>query len=206
MGAGNLFGQGIKNFSAELDANYYYYFLTKTKNNNFNYGFSVILSACINKVKLSSGVNYATKNYYSQSDPSLNLDSIEKRSYKVAYLNVPVLFSYNVLSIKTFKSFILIGIIFNQIINYSIESKYANKEPILEKNITEGQKLGMTLTCGLSFSKTISKHFAINFSPSFNFKLSSDHFNDRPSYRNLSDDKYSFGVKVGVEYFIRALE
>ncbi|GAB4460339.1 MAG: hypothetical protein Fur0028_13620 [Bacteroidales bacterium] len=184
-------------FSAELDANYYYYFFL---NNNFNYGSSILISKYIHKLKMSSGINYSVKSFYTQGDPFY---SIKKRDYKIAYLNFPIIGNIEIISQKSFYSSILIGFAFNRIINYGIKSYYLNDETLIENNIKKDQILGVSIICGITISKPINNRFILNLSPCVNYKLIPDHRDQRPNYRSLPDDKISVGLKIGAEYLLK---
>ena len=68
--------------SIQMDANYFYYRMGGNTRNSFNYGFSFLLSETLNNIKISSGINYATKNYYYQVDPDALTYFLTKREYK----------------------------------------------------------------------------------------------------------------------------
>ncbi len=195
-----IYGQKKNYFSIEGDANYYYYFIGENNSNNFNYGFSIIISEYINKLKVSSGINYAIMSFDTQGDIFY---SIKNREYKIVYLNFPIIGNFEIISQNTFVSSILIGVIFNHILDYNIKTYYLNGETLTENNIKENQKLGVTLTFGTTFSKSIGNKYTLNFSPFINYKLVSDHDSQRPSYRNLPNDKISLGFKIGIEYFLK---
>jgi len=187
-------------FSTEFDANYYYYFIGENNSNNFNYGFSMLISKHIQKLKLSTGINYSIKSYDSQGDPFY---SIQKREYKVEYLNFPIIANIEIISQKKFFSSILTGFVFNHILDYNIKSYYLNGETLTEDNLIDNKKLGTTFVLGTAFSKSVGNKCLLNLSPFINFKLIPDHDNQRPDYKNIPDDKISFGVKIGIEYMFK---
>ena len=162
------FSQDKDYFSTEFDANYYYYFVGDNNSNNFNYGFSILISKYINKVKVSSGINYSTKSYNTQGDPFW---LIEKREHNLDYLNFPIITNIEIFSHRKFSSSVLTGFTFNQIIDYKIKSFYLNGETLIEDNLLNDKKLGLTFLLGTTFSKSIGNKWLLNLSPFINYKL-----------------------------------
>ncbi len=195
-----IYGQKKNYLSIEGDANYYYYFIGENNTNNFNYGFSIIISEYINKLKVSSGINYSIKSYDSQGD---QFYSIKKREYKLGYLNFPIIGNFEIISKKTFTSSILIGLVFDKIIDYNIRSYYLNGKTVTEDNLKGNQKLGVSLIFGATFSKLIGNRCKLNLSPFINYKLTPESDSQSPNYRNLAYDKLSVGFKIGIEYLFK---
>lgn len=194
------YSQEKKYFSIEMDVNYYYYFLGENNTNNFNYGLSIIVSKYINKLKISSGLNYSIKSYDSDGD---DFFLIKKREYKLDYLNFPILSNIEIINRKSFNSSILFGFIFNKILDYNIKSYYFN-EKTLNNNINENKtNLGTTLNLGLTYSKITGKKWQLNISPFINYILIPDHYNGKPQYTNFPDDRFSLGLKMGIEYLCK---
>ena len=183
------------NFSIECDANYYYYFVGNNSN-NFNYGFSLLTSKNINFLKISAGINYSTKSYYSQEDP---LSLILKRVYNLEYLNFPIIVNSEIYSRRKFSSSLLIGIAFNHIIKYHILSYYKNGEILIENILLDDKSLGVTFITGTTFSWAIGNKCLLNLAPFINYRLIPDHDNQRPDYKNIPNDKIAVGCKIGVE-------
>jgi len=192
FGALKTYSQDKDYFSTEFDANYYYYFVGNNNSNNLNYGFSLLVSKYIQKLKFSTGINYSIKSYNSQGDPFY---SIEKRKYNLEYLNFPIIANIEIFSHRNFRSSILTGFTFNHIIDYNITSFYL-----------DNRKLGVTFMLGATFSKSIGNKCLLNLSPSINYKLVPDHDNQRPDYKNISDDKISIGFRIGIEYLFKTTE
>jgi len=194
------FSQDKDYFSTEFDANYYYYFVGDNSSNNFNYGFSILISKYINKVKVSSGINYSTKSYNTQGDPFW---LIEKREHNLDYLNFPIITNIEIFSHRKFSSSVLTGFTFNQIVDYKIKSFYLNGETLIEDNLLNDKKLGLTFLLGTTFSKSIGNKWLLNLSPFINYKLIPDHNDQRPDYKNIPDDRVFLGFKLGIEYLFK---
>lgn len=107
------YSQDKNYFSTEFDVNYYYYFVGKHNSNNLNYGFSLLVSKYIKKLKLSTGINYLIKSYDSQGDPFY---LTERRKHNLKYINFPIIENIEILSQKKFCLSILTGFTFNNII------------------------------------------------------------------------------------------
>ncbi len=189
-----------KQFSIEFDINYNYYFLGDTRSNQLNEGFSFLGSTYIRKLKLSTGVNYCAKHYNEQGDPFF---SIEKRAYDALYLNFPIIANIELSSKRNFASSLLLGLAFNQIIDYKIKSYYINGTSTIETNLLKNRKLGAVLMIGTTFSKPISSRFQINFSPMINYKLILNSLELRPDYKNIPDDRLAVGFKMGIEFLFK---
>lgn len=182
--------QDKDHFSTEFDANYYYYFSIGKSTNKFNYGFSALISKYIHKLKISSGLNYSTKSYYYEVTPIISTNYLKRRNYKINYLNFPIIGNIEMFSQKSFSYSILIGIAFNRIINYRINSYYlyngasANTIPVKDHNF------GTTSTFGATISKSLSNRYILNLSPFIN--------------SNLPLGNISAGFKISIEYLFKA--
>lgn len=197
------FSQDKDYFSTEFDANYYYYFVGENKSNNLNYGFSLLVSKYIQKVKLSTGINYSTKSYDSEGD---QFYSIQKREYNIEYLNYPIIANIEIFTQRKFYSSILTGFTFNQIIDYNIKSYYLNGETLVENNLLDNKRLGLAFMLGTALSKTVGNNYQIALTPFINYKIVPDHDNQRPDYKNIPDDKVFIGFKIGVEYLFKTTD
>lgn len=202
----NAFGQENSSYSIELNSNYIFYFVANPKysvnyKNFFNCGFSLFGSQYLNdRTKLSLGINYSTKYFYYTQEPTLFNDFFTKQEYLIKYINIPILISYNFFKISDFKIGITSGFFGNHIISYDINRYYLNMDTKKDKNVKAGQKSGLSYRLGLEFSKLITQRLIINISPFFDYKIFLDFDEQRPDYRNLTDDRFSTGFRLGVEY------
>jgi len=203
FGALKTYSQSKDYFSTEFNVNYYYYFVGNNNSNNLNYGFSLLFSKNIQKLKISTGISYSIKSYNSQSDPFY---SIQKREYNLEYLNFPITANIEVFSHRKFCSSILTGFTFNHIVDYNIKTYYQNGETLKENDLLDNKKLGITFMFGTTLSKLIGNKCIMNLSPFINYNLVPDHDNQRPDYRNIPDDKISIGFRIGIEYLFKTTE
>ncbi len=152
------------------------------------------------KLKLSTGINYSTKSYYSQADIN---NSIAKREYDLKYLNIPIIANIELMSQKGVSISLLTGFVFNNIVDYNIETYFLNGDSENENDLLEDKKIGVTYMLGTTFSKSIGEKFILNMSPIANYKLIPDHSDQRPNYKNIPNDRLSLGFKIGIEYLIK---
>ena len=192
-----LYGQEKNRSSVEIQGNTSFFFL---RNNNFNHGYSLILSRYINKIKVSAGVNYATKNTYTKHVPSYWLDSVYQLNYNIKYLHFPLLVTFNVYTFNSLKLNTTAGIVFNRILDYDIVEKRNNKPDEIEKDIYEGQNLGFSFRLGVGLTKSILQNFNVSLSTFADYKYRLDFSYMPNSYQNLSEDRVSCGASIGVEY------
>jgi hypothetical protein len=194
-------GQKENYLSIEGDVNYYHHFISRDTKNNFNYGFSLTLWQHIKKIKVGIGTNYSTKNYYYNVSPNISSSFANKREYKLKYLNFPFLLDVNILNPNNRLYIdILSGIIFNKVIDYDIVTYYTNKQP-LHENVTDAEmQLGLSIRLGSAVSYIINKNISFSTTPFADFKLILNSINQRPDYSELPDNRFSVGLKIGVEY------
>ena len=196
-----MYGQKENYFSIEGDVNYYYHFISKYTKNNFNYGFSVTLWQHIKKIKIGIGTNYSTKNYYYKVSPDISNSFANKREYKLKYLNFPFLLDVNILNPNNRLYInILSGIILNKVIDYDKITYYTNKQPLYEKETDAEMKLGLSLRLGSAVSYKINKNISFSATPFADFKLILNSISQQPDYSDLPDNRFSVGLKIGVEY------
>jgi hypothetical protein len=190
-------------FSTEIDLNYYYFENKSYEENYFNPGISVMFAYFKEKFKFSAGVNYSTKNYYYLNEPSLSYP-LEKRDYYLKYLNIPMLVYFPNIPSRKFNFQFFNGLVYNFILDYTIKSYYYNKPTEIENNIDAGQRMGISARVGVNVGFAVSRRFSINLSPFVDYKFWMDHDqNYRPSYENLSENRFLFGARIAFEYVIK---
>jgi hypothetical protein len=199
-----IYSQEKNYFSIQADANYYYYFIDDYKN-NFNYGFSLVGSKYFNKFKINIGINYSTKSFFFERN-------LLKLEYNLKYLNYNLVVNYKLLSNKNFLCDFLLGMKFNQIIDYTRKFHYENGY-ISKIKLRPDNYLGISFTSGFNFSTFINKNLIINFSPFIDFKIKQDQLAESPildpmpiplySSNNVIKDKVSLGFTVGIEYLFK---
>lgn len=188
-------------FSTEINTSYIYYFVGENKKNDFNYGFSILLSSSLNSFKISAGVAYSLKSYESAENLYITLD---KRRYNLDYLHVPILFSYKFVSHKSYSSSIVMGIIFNHILDYDIRSYYTSGDFFDQDISSEDQKLGASFNLGFQISKIMCNKISINLSPFIYYVGFPDHYDQGNDYRNFPNDRISLRINVGIEYYLNS--
>jgi hypothetical protein len=173
--------------------------------NSFNYGFSILFAMEINdKIKFSSGLNYNTKNIYYVDIPTNFNDYFSKEAISLKNINIPVLFSYTLHNTKFNSIYLTSGFIINNIIKYDLTRYFSVGETKFYKNIDVGQKTGYSFRAGFELNHRINSNLDFNIHPYLDYKFILDFntFNYVPE--NLTADRFSFGINIGLEYhFLR---
>ncbi len=195
-----VFAQNEKNTSIEADVNYFYHFIGNNTNNDFNYGISILFSRSINNLKISTGINYSTKNYYYNVTLQNSLDSLSKVEHNLSYINFPILVKIKCCGNRQKTISILSGLLFNKAIKYDKLSYFDDKPSLYERDLSVDSQLGLTFRLGLNFKKNINNHFRLNLEPFSDYKLILNTKHSRPDYINISDNRLSLGLKIGLEY------
>ena len=194
--------------SLEAGAAYYHPFFGGNTKNNFNYGFSLLVSKRFRNVKVSTGIDYATKSYYYDVKP-FGINSLTKREYDMQYLDFPFLVNITVAHLSEKAELgLLTGLVLNKVVGYKIISTYANN-PVPEDDLEIPATLGLTFRLGAAFSLPLGNRFRLNLTPFGDIKLvmngnqdsSSDPY--AGSYRNLPDTRFTLGFQAGVEYLFK---
>ena len=90
------YGQNENNYSIGIDANYLHHNLSENMERDLNYGFNLLLSQKVAKIKVSIGMGYSTYNVNWKPDiVDVFSDNRYKEEYKVKYLNFPILLFFN---------------------------------------------------------------------------------------------------------------
>lgn len=194
--------------SLQAGAVYYYPFFGGNTKNKFNYGFSLLVSKSFRNVKVSAGIDYATKKYYYKVNP-VGFNSLTKREYDMQYLDFPFLVNITVdrLSEKA-ELGLLTGLVLNKVVGYKIVSTYANN-PVSEDNLEIPATMGLTFRLGAAFSLPLGNRFRLNLTPFGDIKLVMNGDQDNSgdpyagSYRNLPDNRFSAGFQAGAEYLFK---
>ncbi len=163
--------------------------------------FSINISKHYKKVKIGIGTNYSTKNYFYEVSSTISNNFANKKEYKLKYLNFPFLLDFNVLNPNNrLYISVLSGIMFNKVIDYDKATYYTNKPPLFEKETDVGMKLGLSIRLGSNISYKINKSIYLNTTPFADFKLILNSISQRPDSSNLPDNRFSVGLKIGIEY------
>ena len=190
------YSQEENNFSIGLGVDYLYPYISKTAHNKFNHGFSFLLSKNIAKIIVCSGINYSTLNYYFILGPSY----LNRKEYKVKYLNFPLLVFINFNSQKALNINPFVGFIANKTIYYNSVTYNLNKMPVNDNSTLIPKNLGLTFRVGLNFSKSITKQIFLNGGPFLDLKFIQNVNDYTSSYYDIPDSRAAIGLKLGVEY------
>lgn len=195
-----IFGQNNRVLSIESGFSYYYHFMGGATNNNFNYGFSLLLSHTVGKVKVSTGIDYSTKFYYYTVSEVQPANHLLKRNFRIQYLDFPFLANTSVLHIKQFNMSILSGLVLNKVLHYKIVSYYSGIPPF-EEEPKIPKTFGLSLRIGATLSMFVKNHVILNIVPFTDVKLVLNGNDDSPNYNEgIPDNRFSLGLKIGVEY------
>ena len=191
-------GKGKDHFSIEVDVNYFHYYFSGNSVNNFNYGFSLLGSKYMHRLKVSSGINYSTR-YYENPGSAFHFE--KKLDYSIDYLNIPVILNFGIISLESFRFSIITGLLLTYVIEHRIDIHYLNNE-ITPKNI-DVKAAGSTLSYGINLSWAMNNKFSFNLSPSGYYIINPYHdYNPRNHYRTISVNRVYTGIKLGIEYSI----
>jgi hypothetical protein len=197
--------------SLQLGAGYYYYANTKSSDFYFNYGLSPLLFLNINKLKIGSGVSFATKKYSHNYDVTPT-NSISSKLYDINYLNIPIIIGYNVYSKHLNRLDILAGVSFDHFIKFMTTTKYENDDgPVSETdNILEIDKpdtrSGISLLFSLYYYRQLLEQLNVFVSPFAEFKVRSEGDNN-PHFRwHFPNNVVTLGLKIGLEFSFKKMK
>jgi len=176
------------------------YYLTDYKN-QFNYGMGILISENIKSIKISTGIFYNTKKYFSSYE---NTSTIDKVTYSLEYYNIPILVGINLLRQENIKNQFLIstGIIFNTPRNYSSITYYKNNNSPTTNDTPVDYKTGSSFRLGLQFHKRLNAIFNIYTSAFVDYKFQLDRldfYNSTPQWHpSYSEDRVLIGLNIGL--------
>jgi hypothetical protein len=168
--------------------------------NNYSPGFSLLIHKKINKIKLSWGINFATRNFcYDFSDPNWDVNKME---HKLSYLNFPIFIGYTFYKHNKLSLDVVNGMIFNKLMSYNETIYYNNQETESNSIKVSSYPLGLTYRFGVNVTRRINNHFNINLQPFGDFKFKSNSFDVHPKSGEIKtpDNTISLGLKLGLEY------
>lgn len=176
------------------------YYLTDYKN-QLNYGMGVLISESIKSIKISAGIFYNTKKYFSSYE---NTSTIDKVTYSLEYYNIPILVGINLLRQENIKNQFLIstGMIFNTPRNYSSITYYKNNNSPSTNDTPIDYKTGSSFRLGLQFHKRLNALFNIYTSAFVDYKFQLDRldfYNSTPQWHHsYSEDRFLIGLNIGL--------
>jgi hypothetical protein len=209
----NFYGQNgeIKNSDGfiALRLGYPYYFMNLEKysdyidvNNKFNFSISGSYGIQFKSRSLEFGVGYCTKNYvfnYNNDD-----FAVSSKEGKLKYMFIPIILNQNLYLNHRQSVSGLIGVIFLRPFDFSKVTNYRNGEQETEDNINVDFKTGIQARLGLVYSRKISELVHLFCEIYGGYKFVMDYHESHPDsdYENLTDDRFSIGLNVGVNLFI----
>ncbi len=198
---GTLSGQNTLPFSVEAGFAYYHPLMGGETKNDFNYGFSLLFSKKVNVVKISFGVETATKNYHFYTVPNAFNGNMTKQGLRMLYLDVPFLVSVQLNRGAKEGIGLLGGLVLNELVRYEQTFYYADK-PLLEKNVSVSAAPGLSLRLGCVFSIQAYKHWQLNIVPFSDFKMVMNDIAESPrgDVESVPDNRMTPGFKAGMVY------
>ena len=213
------FGQEKLGQSIELQESSIYYFVGDKylKNydeytNFYNYGLTLLYSAeIIKNLSCSIGINYSTKNYYSETFPNEYNSEYERWEDYLKYINIPLFLNYRFAHTKAFEFKFTQGFYINYRADHDIRRLFKDK-PMIEINNQDdfGPKYntGLTYRCSTILSYVLNSEFNINLIPFFDYKfwMGKRSFWDPVNQsgwdpvNSLTEDRVSCGASIGFEY------
>jgi hypothetical protein len=189
----------------QLGAGYYYYANIKSSDFYFNYGLSPLLFLNINKLKIGSGVTFAT-NKYSHNYDVTPTNSISSKLYDINYLNVPIVIGYNVYSKNSNRLDILAGVSFDHIIEFMNTNTYEKNNGTVSvtdnilKTDQPDTRSGISLLFSLYYYRQLFEQLDVFVSPFAEFKVRSEG-DDNPRYHwRFPNQGLALGIKIGLEF------
>ena len=183
----------------------YPYYITDYQE-KFNFGYGLSISENFIRFKISSGIYISSKKYFDEFDNSSNIDKI---SYSLTYINIPLLISVPVLNSEQKKHQLLIcsGIILNIPRNYHSVTTYKTSIPSTTNDQPISYKRGSSLHIGLQYCYSFNHFIKLNTSLFSNYKFKMDYLefrNTSPQFHpKYSEDKLLFGIAFGVEFDLK---
>jgi len=199
--------------SLQLGAGYYYYANIKSSDFYFNYGLSPLLFLNINKLKIGSGVSFATKKYSHNYNYDVTPTNSINMLYDINYINVPIVIGYNVYSKNSNRLDILAGVSFDHLIKFMITTTYENEDgPVSETdNILlimdkPGATHGISLLFSFYYYRQLFEHLNVFVSPFAEFKVRNDGEDNSSHNWRLPNQGLALGLKIGLEFSFKKLK
>ncbi len=201
---GALHAQTSSFSSIEINANTTFYLLDRGASveyeNAFNHGFSAIIyREMSDRMKLGLGINYGTKNYYYEVEPTSNNQLLKQECF-IMQRNIPILFIYDFAHLEKYRFQLINGLVVNKIIDYDVNRIYKNGTVERYRDVETNQKPGFSYNLGFGFSRQLNEKIILKTNVYMHYKLVMDFDSDRPHFTNLLEDRFSFGLGLGLEY------
>lgn len=197
----------VKSQTISINYGYPYYFMQlkhysesfKVKNEmNYTAGFSYCIYYKSSKVDLGS--SFGTKNYLFDY---MNTNSNRRKEiWKLSYIILPVSFSQRVFCNTNNSISLAIGITFIRPLRLSKEITFADGSLVRKDNIPVDYKVGNTGRFGIKYSRRISQRIFL-FSEAYNdYKFNFEYYRNGSGseYTNLTKDRFSAGINLGIEW------
>lgn len=181
----------------------YKYNMIEDATNCYNYGGSMFITKDIKDIKLQVGLSYQSKNF--QKEIRYEAKN-QKAHYQLQYVSfIPIVAHFKLINRESFYYSVYGGFSLNDIVQYTI-CKVENGE-IIANYPNAGQGLSSSCRLGFSFSTT-KGNINLSCSPFAEYKIIVDSKDDYEyshelypePYKTIPQDRWSFGLTIGVEY------
>lgn len=198
--------------SVSLNYGYPYYFMQGESygdydvKNDFNHTVGFSIGNYFNSSTIEVGISFGTKNY---SFIYTDINSSEKREkFKIKYFIFPLTFSQRVYSNSKNTFALLAGIAFIKPFGHSSVTELANGSYVKKESIPVMYEVGSNARLGIKYSRRIAQHFFLcsQIHGDYKFDLDYTRASPRLKYSNLTDDRFSIGINVGVEWIFNSTE
>ena len=202
--AGQVYSQNKEFLSLQLGAGYYNYPNLKSNGSYFNYGLSPLVFLHIDKLKIGSGVIFATKKYSCDYEIT-TINKISNKLYDINYLNIPILIGYNVYSKSSNRFDIFTGVSFDHFSKFKTTTTYKNNDGDISvtDDILATDKpalhLGISLLFSILYHRQLFDQLDVFVSPFAEFKVRNEG-DDNPHYNwRFPNSVFALGIKIGIE-------
>lgn len=205
FGFSNIYSQEQICLSTEIGGGGYYNFINKDLNRNYTlnddesgdlgYGFSFMLSRYLGAkttTKLSFGVNYSSRDYFSYSGVHTHYYSPSEINCKIVHFDCPLYVNWNVFTSNKFKASVTTGavvLLYNKYENWLDEG--GNKVSTHDNFLTGG----ISFRFGFELTRSLTPNLNLNFSSFADYKTFAC-----KEYVEFTGVRLNLGLKLGVEY------
>lgn len=198
--ASHLVIQAQTYFSSQFISGAYYY----DAGSSISPGFSLILSARLEKLKFSTGIGYVEYKGTNRKSPTVALQFWESLKHKITYIQYPVLIQIGVNTARKWDWSFLCGGVFKKAVTFDIYRDLGTyTEKADRKDVSLYDDRSVFIKVGTDLTYKIQDDFFIHASPCLDYNVASyfKYPNKAVKY-TLYPEKASVNLNIGIEYGI----